>query len=584
MSLLSVRNLSVIFRRGAHKVAAVQNLSFDLIRGETLGLLGESGSGKSTAVKALLQLLPPHSVEVTGTALYGEHSLLTLSKKEIQKIRGREIGMIFQDPMTSLNPTLKIGFQIIEGFLHHYPHTSRGAAKEYARELLSLVGLSEPEKRLEEYPHTLSGGMRQRVMIALALASKPQLLIADEPTTALDLTIQAQILDLLKEIQHKQQLTLLLITHDLGVIASLCDRVVILRAGEVVECATIEELFEAPKHPYTQHLLQSLPRFTSTVRSTPQMRHPLVAVKELSKIFPNGLKAVDALSFEIYSGETLGLVGESGCGKSTLGRLLLRLEEPTCGETLFEGKNPFSLSPAELKIFRKRAQMIFQDPYASLNPRMTIGEIVAEPLEIHRLARKEQKREAIVHLLESVRLSPSFSERFPHELSGGERQRVGIARALALAPQFIVCDEPLSSLDASVQMQIVTLLKELQKERMLTYLFISHNLAMVHYLSDRVAVMYLGKIVEIAPTQELYQNPAHPYTKALLSALLPPESKRSRTRIILKGELPRPFHPIQGCPFASRCPLAQEICHHTPPEHKEIAPGHSVACHFQISK
>jgi oligopeptide/dipeptide ABC transporter ATP-binding protein len=410
-------------------------------------------------------------------------------------------------------------------------------------------------------------------MIALALARSPTLLIADEPTTSLDVTVQAQILDLLKTLDQ----TMILITHDLSLVAGFCNRVLVMQDGKIVEEAFVEEIFARPQHPYTRHLLESIPSLSGNSRVTTQTT-PLVTVENLKKHY-GSLKAVDGVSLTLYQKETFALVGESGCGKSTFGKTLLRLEEPTAGSVLFKEKNIFHLPPKELKIFRQQAQVIFQDPYASLNPRMTVEDILKEPFEIHRI---ETSDEHISHLLKQVHLPDSFRPRFPHELSGGQRQRVGIARALALSPQFIVCDEPLSALDVSIQAQIVELLKDLREALNLTLLFISHDLRMVKHISDRVGVMYLGHLVELAPTADLYLQPLHPYTEALLSAIpIPdPEAEKTRTRVILPGEVPSPLNPPKGCVFCTRCPKVMPICHTTPPPLIQIAPNRQVACHL----
>jgi peptide/nickel transport system ATP-binding protein len=464
-------------------------------------------------------------------------NLADYSEKEMESIRGRDIGMIFQDPMTSLNPTIKIGKQISESLIKHQ-QLSKKEAKLQALEMLKLVGIRNSEVRYNQYPHEFSGGMRQRVMIAIALACRPALLIADEPTTALDVTIQAQILSLMKNIQEKFGTSIILITHDLGVVAGMCDRVVVMKEGSIVESGTTEEIFEKPSHPYTLKLLNALPRLDEKKKAKPSplimmnsdSASPLLEVRSLRQHFDLGkgniLKAVDDISFHIREGETLGLVGESGSGKSTTGRAILRLHQPTGGEVLYQGMAVNRLTSAEMKTMRRYMQMIFQDPYASLNPRFKVLDIIGEALDVHRLVdSKEERKKRVEELLDMVGLDPSFAMRYPHEFSGGQRQRIGIARALAVEPKFIVCDEPLSALDVSIQSQVVKLLEELQQRLGLTYLFIAHDLSMVKHISDRVAVMYMGKIVELAESEELYANPQHEYTKSLFKAIPVPDPK-----------------------------------------------------------
>ncbi|WP_246294485.1 ABC transporter ATP-binding protein [Paenibacillus planticolens] len=534
-SILEVNQLSVSFYSRDKEVEAVRNVSFSVREGETLGIVGESGSGKSVTARTIMRLLPsPPSKVKGGEVLFKGQNLADKSDLEMEEIRGRDIGMIFQDPMSSLNPTMRIGRQIEEGLIKH-----RRLKKEQARleavEMLKLVGIPNPEARYLQYPHEFSGGMRQRVMIAIALACRPALLIADEPTTSLDVTIQSQILHQMKEIQRKLGTSIILITHDLGVVAGMCDRVVVMKDGEVVETGTTEEIFSAPKHPYTVRLLHALPRLdekkkpklVSAVSRSAEDR-PLLEVRSLRQHFNLGkgqiIKAVNDISFDIRAGETLGVVGESGSGKSTTGRTILRLNEATGGEVLYKGIPLNRLSRNEMKTMRRYMQMIFQDPYASLNPRMRIADIIGEALDLHRMTSgKLERQKKIEELLEMVGLSASHAMRYPHEFSGGQRQRIGIARTLAVEPEFIVCDEPLSALDVSIQAQIVKLLEELQQRLGLTYLFIAHDLSMVKHISDRVAVMYKGRIVELAESEELYANPLHAYTKSLLAAIPVPD-------------------------------------------------------------
>ncbi|MGZ7442290.1 dipeptide ABC transporter ATP-binding protein [Paenibacillus sp. TH7-28] len=536
--LLRVNNLSVTFRTRDQEVEAVRGVSFVVGKGETLGIVGESGSGKSVTARSIMRLLasPPSYVQ-EGDIIFLGNNLADYSEKEMESIRGRDMGMIFQDPMTSLNPTLKIGEQISESLVKHRK-LSRKEAKAEAIELLKLAGIRHSELRYEQYAHEFSGGMRQRVMIAIALACRPALLIADEPTTALDVTIQAQILSLMKTMQERFGTSIILITHDLGVVAGMCDRVVVMKDGEIVESGTVEGIFEQPRHPYTLKLLHALPRLDEKKKPKPaplvsagsDKARPLLEVKSLKQYFDLGkgtiLKAVDDISFQIQAGETLGVVGESGSGKSTTGRAILRLHQPTAGNVYYQGIPVNRLSSAEMKTMRRYMQMIFQDPYASLSPRLKVEDIVGEALDVHRLAgSRAERKKRVEELLDMVGLDPAFARRYPHEFSGGQRQRIGIARALAVEPKFIVCDEPLSALDVSIQAQVVKLLEELQQRLGLTYLFIAHDLSMVKHISDRVAVMYMGKIVELAESEELYANPQHEYTKSLLAAIPVPDPK-----------------------------------------------------------
>ena len=551
--LLQVKDLHVSFITGEQEFEAVKGVSFHVNEGETIGIVGESGSGKSVTARSIMRLLPsPPSFLKKGTIEFQGKNLINQSEKQMEAIRGKDISMIFQDPMTSTNPTIRIGDQIAEGIMKH-----QGLPKKEAHvktiELLKLVGIKNSEERYNQYPHEFSGGMRQRVMIAMALACNPSLLIADEPTTALDVTIQAQILSLMKNMQERFGTSIILITHDLGVVAGMCDRVVVMKEGEVVEQGTTEEIFANPQHPYTKRLLNALPKLHEkkepkvmpNLSADLNINIPLVEVKNISKHFEmakgNVLKAVNDLSFQIYPGETLGLVGESGSGKSTTGRTLLQLHEPTDGEVLYKGVPVSRLTKKELKSMRRYMQIIFQDPYSSLNPRKKVLDIIGEALDVHNLSSsKEARRTRVEELLELVGLKKEHALRYPHEFSGGQRQRIGIARALAVEPQFIVCDEPLSALDVSIQKQVVELLKDLQQRLGLTYLFIAHDLSMVKHISDRVAVMYGGKIVELAESEELYANPQHPYTKMLLDSIPIPDpaiEKQKKRRVMSEEEL-----------------------------------------------
>lgn len=541
--LLEVENLRISFSTGDSLLEVVSDVSFDIDHGQTIGIVGESGSGKSVSARAIMQLLG-NNAEVGSESVikFNGEDILSKSEKEMRRIRGNDIGMIFQDPMTSLNPTMKVGKQISETIRIH-ENASKKEAAARAKEIMRLVGIPNVDERFDQYPFEFSGGMRQRIIIAIALACSPKLLIADEPTTALDVTIQAQILDLLKDIQEKTGTSILLITHDFGVVANMCEKIVVMNQGRVVESGTTSEIFTSPKEDYTKKLLAAIPNLheekspeskEKLIQIYSGTREKLMEVNKLAKHFPigrkNTLKAVDSISFDIYKGETLGLVGESGSGKSTTGRTLLRLHEATSGETIFEGSDLNTFKKKQMKEMRKKVQFVFQDPYSSLNPRKKVEDIIGEALDIHKLAKsKKLRRERVEELLTLVGLDKSFSQRFPHEFSGGQRQRIGIARALAVEPEFIVLDEPLSALDASVQLTIVDLLEDLQRKLNLTYLFIAHDLATVKKLSDRVAVMYKGQIVELTDSEELFTNPMHNYTRKLLSAIPVPDPHYTAT-------------------------------------------------------
>lgn len=550
-AVLKVENLQVSFTSQEEDFDAVRGISFEVKKGETLGIVGESGSGKSVTARSIMRLLPsPPSYMKEGSIEFQGEKLELKSDSEMEAIRGRDISMIFQDPMTSLNPIIRIGKQIAESLIKHQNMNKQEAKKE-ALALLKLVGIRNSELRYEQYPHEFSGGMRQRVMIAMALACRPSLLIADEPTTALDVTIQAQILNLMKDMQERFGTSIILITHDFGVVAGMCDRLAVMKDGEIVETGTTEEIFKNPKHPYTKKLLNALPRLdekkkkkpTPKIKNTIDQSTPLLQVNSLKQYFNigkgNEVKAVDSISFHIKPGETLGLVGESGSGKSTTGRAILRLNEPTDGDVLYQGMAVNRLSKTEMKTMRRHMQMIFQDPYSSLNPRFKVLDIIGQALDVHKLTKsKEERKKRVEELLVMVGLEPYHAMRYPHEFSGGQRQRIGIARALAVEPDFIVCDEPLSALDVSIQSQIVELLEDLQHRLGLTYLFIAHDLAMVKHISDRVAVMYAGKIVELAESEELYSNPQHPYTKSLLAAIpIPDPTIEAKKKRVLMKEL-----------------------------------------------
>jgi peptide/nickel transport system ATP-binding protein len=668
--LLEVEDLHVHFVTTRGVVRAVEGISYKVRPGEVVALVGESGCGKSVSSLAIMRLLArPAGRIVAGRILFQGNNLLDLTEDEMREIRGRDIAMIFQEPMTSLNPVLSIGFQIMEPLLIHMNMTE-AAARVRALELLKMVGIPDAERRLAQFPHQFSGGMRQRVMIAIALSCNPKLIIADEPTTALDVTIQAQILKLMKDLSRDLGIALVVITHNLGIVARYADRVNVMYAARLAEQGSAADVFARPLHPYTAGLLRSVPRldqprgrkletieglppnllepppgcrfaprclarqdacvarlpeivavephrYSACIRAGEMARlgptglglqsakleppvprridtaKPLLKVRELRTYFEVGaglqllkrerveVRAVDGLSLEVFPGETVGLVGESGCGKTTVGRTLLRLEQATGGEIVFAGADVTRATGQQLKDYRRRIQVIFQDPYSSLNPRMTIGEIIAEPMRVYKLVPDAATARArVTELLTQVGLFEYMAERYPHELSGGQRQRVGIARALAMQPSFIVCDEPVSALDVSIQAQIINLLEDLQSRYGLTFLFIAHDLAVVRHISDRVVVMYLGRVMEIADRDALYAEPLHPYTKALLDAVpIPdPQLEAGREYRVLGGEVPSPLNPPRGCVFHTRCPLAGEECKMAVPPLREVRPKHFAAC------
>ncbi|MBT3274501.1 MAG: ABC transporter ATP-binding protein [Spirochaetales bacterium] len=672
--LLKISNLKTHFLTDSGEVRAVDGVDLVVHENETLGMVGESGCGKSVTSLSVMRLIDKPGKIVEGEIEFHGNDLLKMSNIEMRKIRGNEISMIFQEPMTSLNPVHSIGSQITEALKLHQNMNKRDALHK-AVEMLKLVGIPSPEIRVHEFPHQLSGGMRQRAMIAMALSCNPKLLIADEPTTALDVTIQAQILDLMRNMKDETGSAVLIITHDLGVIAEMADNVVVLYAGKVVEYADVKRIFGNPYHPYTIELQESIPRLTDdrgrklhpvegsipdpldlpdgckfhprcrfardicstqepplisldnnrqsrcwmydpekaslfdkesdsirvsdepTAASVQTLAEefggvkPLLKVENLVKHFPvrggmfrttiGHVRAVDDVSFDIRPGETFGLVGESGCGKTTTGRLVLRLLNATSGNVFFDDRPLYDLKKRELRPLRRDLQIIFQDPFASLNPRMTVGDIIGESLSIHRMNGGQDRQEKVAELLSVVGLESEHMRRYPHQFSGGQRQRIGIARAIALDPRLIVCDEPVSALDVSIQAQIINLLEDLQERLKLSYLFIAHDLSVVKHISDRVAVMYLGKIVELAVTDDLFNNPVHPYTDALLAAVPVPDPQFNRNRNIIRGDVPSPSNPPPGCRFHTRCPYAEDICKSTEPPLEAKRDGHMAACHLR---
>ncbi len=599
--VLSVRDLSIQFHQQGDTLDAVRNLSFDVDRGETLAIVGESGSGKSVTSLALMRLVEQGGGNIVSGSMplrrrNGE--VLDLARAQqgtLRRVRGADMAMIFQEPMTSLNPVFPVGEQIAESLRLHQAMDHR-AAKQAALQMLDLVRIPEAKDVLNRYPHQLSGGMRQRVMIAMALSCKPALLIADEPTTALDVTIQAQILQLIRVLQQEMQMGVIFITHDMGVVAEIADRVLVMRQGERVEQGPVRELFAAPQQPYTQALLAAVPKLGSMATqdfpakfplpngadnggpqdTVPPGATPILRVENLVTRFDlrsgilnrvtRQVHAVENVSFDLYPGETLGLVGESGCGKSTTGRSLLKLVDSQRGTITFDGRQINQLKGPALQHLRRDIQFIFQDPYASLDPRLTVGFSIMEPLLVHNVARGKAAQERVAWLLERVGLKPEHARRYPHEFSGGQRQRICIARALALNPKVVIADESVSALDVSIQAQIVNLLLDLQREFGIAFLFISHDMAVVERISHRVAVMYLGQIVEIGPRRAVFDNPQHAYTRKLMAAVPVADPAHAHKRQpLLVDEIPSPIRALGDEPVTA--PLVQ------------VGPGHFVARH-----
>jgi peptide/nickel transport system ATP-binding protein len=688
--VLDITGLSTHIELGETTIQAVGDVDLHLEGGETLGVVGESGCGKSMTGLSIMHLLPPGGKIVSGSIELNERELVGLPEDELRKIRGNDIAMIFQDPLTSLDPTKTVGYQVAEPVVQHLG-ASKKQARERAMEVLGLVGLPHPAERLDDYPHQLSGGLRQRVMIAMALSCEPKILIADEPTTALDVTIQAQILDLLDDLKSRLGMSMILITHDMGVIAGHADRVNVMYAGRVVETSGTTDLFGHMRHPYAQSLLASIPQLSQdrnrsllsipgippdlgnpppgcrfaarcrlatdecraqepaltgltsehmfacwhpvdgplsgaeidavvdTASESPgtgqpasalgirladrdlpgeadQHAGPLLQIDSLVKEFPvtsgllqrttGSVKAVSGVSFEVNRGETFGLVGESGCGKTTIGRMAVALERPMNGSVKLNGVDVASMKGKPLRSLRRDLQLMFQDPYSSLDPRMRVGTILREPLAIQGIGSRKQQDERVYELLSEVGLPRASVRRYPHEFSGGQRQRIGLARALTLNPQLIVADEPVSALDVSIRAQVLNLMKRLQRSHGLTYIVISHDLAVVEYMADRIGVMYLGKLVEIGSGADIYQRFAHPYTAGLLAAIPVPEPATARQNrgSGVKGELPSPVNPPSGCRFRTRCQFAQDICAEQEPELQAFGPGHLAACHFPLQK
>jgi peptide/nickel transport system ATP-binding protein len=674
VALLQIEDLRTYIDLKDGFVRAVDGVTLHVDAGETLGVVGESGCGKTMTALSIMNLLPGGGRIAGGTITLDGRDITSLGPADMRKVRGDEIGMIFQDPLSSLNPTMTVGHQIAETVLLHRD-VSKKEAYDRAVEVLDLVGMPRARERVGEYPHQFSGGMRQRVMIAMALACEPKLLIADEPTTALDVTIQKQILELIDNLRQRLGMAVIMVTHDLGVIAGRADRVAVMYAGRVVETTDTTALYANPRHPYTEALFQALPERSAETRerlysipgAPPDLVNPpagcrfaprcryatdrcrtevpvlagettahtyacffpvgvkeknvaghlvvteplphkdtvlvesavvgdvVLSAKNLVKDFPvtkgvlqrrvGAVSAVAGISFDIRKGETLGIVGESGCGKTTVGRMLVGLDKPTSGAISFDGKDLARSSGRQYRRERRDIQYMFQDSYSSLDPRMRAGSILREPLIVQGMGSRREQLAKVREMLTKVGLPAAWTERYPHEFSGGQRQRLGFARALLLDPQLIVADEPVSALDVSVQAQVLNMMRDLQQELGLTYMFISHDLSVVRYLSNHIGVMYLGKLVEIGPADEVYLRPAHPYTKGLIESAptADPETERAKVHEGITGELPSAIHPPSGCRFRTRCPIAQEICSTKEPELKPYGTASRLAaCHFAL--
>ena len=626
-AVLQLEDLNVTFNTPDGEVAAVRDFALSVRRGECVGVVGESGAGKSQAFLATMGLLAANGC-VRGRARFGSIDLIAQRGAVLDRVRGARIGMVFQDPMTSLTPHLAVGDQVAEPIVRHLSVSWR-EARSRALALLQQVHVTDAPRRMTQYPHELSGGMRQRVMIAIALACDPELLIADEPTTALDVTIQAQILALLVELKRERGMAMVLITHDFGAVAGVADRVAVMQGGRILELDTVRAVMKTPRHPYTQGLLRAVAlggeaRATdaATVARMPSGAETTLAESFARSVEPAGglvpprgpslsgadvpialsisglsvqfpvprgwfarpamLRAVDDVSLDLRAGEALGVVGESGSGKSTLARAALLLIRPTAGRVVWMGRSLEGESARQLKPLRRELQIVFQDPLASLDPRMTVGEIVEEPLRVHHpeLSAAERARD-VAEMLVRVGIAPDLINRYPHEFSGGQCQRIGIARAMILKPRLLVCDEPVSALDVTIQEQIVTLLADLKREYGMCILFVSHNLAVVRRLCDRVLVLYLGRMMELASSERLYTRPLHPYTRDLLEAVpIPdPDVQPARLTRVLGGEPPSPLNPPSGCVYRTRCPHAKDVCRERIPLWEEAEAGHRVACH-----